>query len=402
MNKLFTYSLLLSLVFLFSCSKDEDGVLLPSDTYVKYYGNSYLNEAHEMIQTSDGGFILAGTTDNSSGKKSIIVVKVAANGNEEWSKTYNNTGDEISKHITTAIDGGYIVASTQTDLLGRETIYLTHINSTGDVLWKKDYFSQDSTSIEKVFPTSSGDYMVLANTTKYDSTNNNTSGFSDVMLMRVNVLGDSTWSKQYGGSGNDIGYDIEEKNGLNGFVIVGSSNTFQPPGLAQLNAFIFEINNVGNAIAPVYYGGFGDDAAYEVETVADGYLICGETQSNGSGAKDVYYFKTELNIYNLVFERYFGGQLNEIGNCITTTISGDYLIGASTESFGEGANDGYLIKVDAGGNEIFNSTYGGTGDENINDIISLDDGKIMILGSSNLNGNRMISLTKTKEDGSLN
>ena len=75
MNKLYTYSALLLLVVLFSCKKDESTLLEPSATFVKYYGDTYLNEAHEMINTSDGGFIMAGETGNASSKKSISFAK---------------------------------------------------------------------------------------------------------------------------------------------------------------------------------------------------------------------------------------------------------------------------------------------------------------------------------------
>lgn len=390
------------MVVLFSCKKDESTLLEPSDTFVKYYGDTYLNEAHEMINTSDGGFIMAGETGNASSKKSMFVVKVGSNGNEEWTKTYSNTNDEVAKHITLGLDGGYLLASTQVDVNNNQTIFFTKIGASGDIGWRRSYFINDSTSVEKVITTSDNEYLILANTTKYNFTNSNPSGKSDVLLMKLDVSGNFLWSKQYGGNDDEFGYDLEEKIALNGYVVVGSSISFAEPTQALTNAFIFQTNSVGTENGKITYGGTNIDIAYEVEPVSDGYLICGETQSNGNGDKDVYLFKVELNIFSLVFEKYFGGPGVDIGNAITSTSTGDFLIGATTNSIGNGANDAYLIKTDANGNELFVQTYGSTDDEKTNDIISLTDNKIIMLGSDNIGGNQMITLTKTKEDGSLN
>lgn len=390
------------MLFFFSCKKDESILLEPSDTFVKYYGNTYLNEAHEMINTNDGGFIMAGITENATSEKSMLVIKVGSNGNEEWTQNYSNSNNEVAKHIVLGLDGGYLLASTQADILGNETIFLTKIGETGITSWRKSYFVNDSTSIEKVIFTSDNEYLVLANTTKYNATNSNPSGKSDVLLMKMNVNGDFIWSKQYGGSDDDFGYDLEEKLALDGYVVVGSSVSFAEPTQALTNAFVFQTNTVGTENGKITYGGTNNDIAYEVEPVSDGYLICGETQSNGSGDKDVYLFKVGLNIFNLNFEKYFGGGGIDIGNAITSTSNGNYLIGATTNSLGNGANDAYLIKVDGFGNEVFSQTYGSTDDEKINDVISLTDNKIIMLGSNNIGGNQMITLTKTKEDGTLN
>lgn len=401
-NRIIVCNIMLSVVvLLFSCSKDDNDVLEPIDTYVKYYGNSYVNEAYEMIETSDGGFILAGKTENAISKKSVFVVKVAANGNEEWSRIYDNTLDEEAKHIANALDGGYILASTQIDNIGNQTIFLTKINSTGIVSWKNSYYVNDSTTIEKVIPTSDNGYLMLANTIKADATNNNPSGKSDILLVKTDLNGVVMWSRQYGGVNDDYGYDLEEK-ASNGYIVVGSTTSFSEPNQAQQNAFVVEVNLVGTEVGKFTYGGTSNDRGNEIEVVSDGYLICGETQSNGSGSSDVYYFKIGLNIYTVLFEKVFGGGGIDIGNCVTAISSGEFLIGGTTESFGNGLFDSYLIKVDASGNEVFSKTYGGVGEEKINDIINLNDNKILLLGTNSLGGNQMISLTKTKEDGELN
>jgi hypothetical protein len=401
MNKLSIYSLIVfAIVILSSCSKDE-AVLEPIDTYVKYYGNSYIDEAYEMLETADGGYIFAGKSENSNEEKSSIVIKVAANGNEEWSKTYGIADEEEAKHIVAAHDGGYIIGSNHVDALGNQTMYLTKIGESGNQQWRQQYMVNDSSLIEKVIATSDNHYLILSNTTK--ATANNNPGRFDVLLIKVDVSGNVVWSQQSGFDGDDLGFDVIEKLSLDEYVIVGtSSNSTLLGGFGGTDVLVFQANSVGNESGAVIYGGSLNEAAFAIEPVSDGYLICGETQSNGNGSKDVYYLKIGLNIFSLTFEKYFGGPGIDVGNCIAPSNSGQYLIGGTTESFGAGAFDSYLIKVDGSGNEIFNKTYGGSGDENINDIISLSDNKILMLGTNSLGGNQSISLIKAKEDGELN
>ena len=97
MNKNIIYLFLFTLIIFSSCSKDSDSLLEPEDTFVKYYGGSFINEAYEIVATSDGGFIFAGKTANSINQELILAIKVSASGNEEWSKTYANTNNEEAK-----------------------------------------------------------------------------------------------------------------------------------------------------------------------------------------------------------------------------------------------------------------------------------------------------------------
>lgn len=375
----------------------------PTDTYVKNYGDTYANNAYQLLNTSDGGFIMAGKTEDAASKKSIYVVKVAASGNEEWSKTYTNTNDEEAKSIIAGIDGGYVVASNQTDLLGNQTVFLTKIGATGSVSWRQSYFANDSTSVEKVIATSSDEYLMIGNSTKQESTNSNPSGKSDFVLIKVNSDGDFIDANQWGGVDDDFAYDIIENPGINSYVVVGSTNSFQPPPLDQTSVLIAEFGYPLSLKAKATHGGASDDIGNSIKLVSGGYVICGESQSNGNGAKDVYLVKLlESNLFGIVFESYLGGSGDDIGNSVTTTASGEYLIGGSTSSFGNGATDGFLIKADANGSEVFTQTYGSTGEESINDLISLSDNKIVLLGANNIGGNQMITLTKTKEDGTLN
>jgi hypothetical protein len=393
------------MVILFSCKKDESSLLEPSDTFVKYFGGTYDNDASQMIQTSDGGFILAGKTEGGSGLSTMFVVKISSEGNEEWSKSYSNSNEEEATSIISGINGGYVIASNQTDINGNQTVFLTKIGSTGSVSWRQSYFQNDSTSVEKVIATSSNEYVMIGNATKYDATNLNPSGKSDFVLIKVNSDGDLINSSQWGGIDDDFAYDIIESPSVNSFVVVGSTNSFQPPPLAQTSVQIAEFGYPLNLKSRSNYGGASDDIAKDIELLSDGYIICGESESNGNGGKDVYLLKTSFDIFNVIFEKYLGGSGDDIGNSLTKTSNGDFLIGGSTSSFGNGndaTNDGFLIKTNGSGNELFTQTFGHTGDENITDVLSLEDGKIALLGVSEVGGNTLITLTKTKEDGTLN
>ena len=90
------------------------------------------------------------------------------------------------------------------------------------------------------------------------------------------------------------------------------------------------------------------------------------------------------------FEKTYGGRYSDVGNAILVLDDG-FLIVGSSESYGRGQDDAYVVKVDKFGNRIFEKTYGKEGRDTANAVVELDDG-FVLGGTTTSFGNRVQSL----------
>ena len=261
--------------------------------WTKTYGGVQDDYANVVEQTNDGGFILAGYTNSfvaGADSGSIYLIKTDATGNIKWTSSLNGTtaiSDGYS--IKQTLDKGYILTGyTNSFSDPNGDAYLIKTDSNGTVSWTKTYGSSHVDWGNSVQQTSDGGYIV-AGSSSFDSTN-----LIDIYLIKTNAIGDTLWTKTYGGKGYDYGQAIEQtKDG--GYVITGYANNCDT---CSYNAYIMKTDENGNIIWANTYGGPGDDEANAVCQTSDGaYVVAGITNSFGAGDYDVYLIKTDINGY---------------------------------------------------------------------------------------------------------
>jgi len=163
---------------------------------------------------------------------------------------------------------------------------------------------------------------------------------------------DTLWTRTYG---EGIGYCVIETSDSS-LVIVGCSVYDYGPG-GDLR--LLKTNSDGDTIWTKTYGDTNyDDWGYSVrETPDGGFIIVGSTASLGAGDQDVWLLRTD-EFGDTLWTKTFGGDSSDVGKCIQITNDGGYIIVGSTESFGAGSEDIWLIKTDPDGNTLWTKTYG--------------------------------------------
>jgi TolB-like protein len=234
---------------------------------------------------------------------------------------------------------------------GSEDVYLVKTDGQRNVTWSKTYGGPGNDCGRCVRQTAEGGYIIAGNI--------ETSGRqSDVYLIKTNSSGDTVWTKTYGRELNDYGYSVQPVFG-GGYIIAGATASFD----SGANVYLIKTKPNGDTIWTRTFGGLDDDMGYSVQQSVDsGFVIAGYTRSSGAGAEDVYLIKTDAN-GNTVWTRTFGGQLYDVGRCVRQTKDGGFIVAGQTRSFGSESARVYLIKTDAGGNVIWTRATGRSFDD---------------------------------------
>ncbi|MFA7275056.1 MAG: T9SS type A sorting domain-containing protein [Crocinitomicaceae bacterium] len=214
--------------------------------WTKTYGGLDAEYANAVQQTSDGGYIITGSNGNTFGfgGSDFYLIKTDSLGNHIWSKTYGDTGFEEGKAVKQTTDGGYIIAGSSENTLGPlgPNFCLIKTNSVGDTLWAKLYGGSMIDECYDVQQTSDGGYIMVGKSFSFS-----TNGDYDVYVVKVNSQGIEQWSKTYGGSTtnhNEIGYSIQQTSD-NGFIITGE--TLYGFGVGLRNLYLIKTDSLGNS-----------------------------------------------------------------------------------------------------------------------------------------------------------
>jgi len=144
----------------------------------------------------------------------------------------------------------------------------------------------------------------------------------------------------------DQGHSVQQTND-GGYIISGITYSF---GNGDGDVYLIKTDGNGDSLWTKTFGGTGRDKGSSVQQTSDGgYIITGSTESFGNGEEDVYLIKTDVNGDSL-WTKTFGGSDEDEGHSVQQTSDGGYIISGRTYSFGNGEGDVYLIKTDSQGN----------------------------------------------------
>ncbi len=351
-------------------------------------------------QTNDGGYIMAGLHQVSATDFDYLAVKLNAVGDTLWTKTYGGIGDEESYAMQQTTDGGYIFAGIDSSSgLGSYNVYLVKTNTIGDTLWTRSYGGNQSDFAQAVQQTADGGYIVAGYTSSFGA------GEADIYLLKTDASGNLIWSKTYGGAHGDYGFAVKQTTD-GGYIVSGITSSFGISPYGNINdVYVLKTDASGNINWSKTYGQNGDDWSFGVVQTNDGgYAITGHTNTDSTAAlSDVYLIKTDAN-GDTLFTRSFGGSNYDKGTALIQTNDSGFVIAGSTYSFGNGTSDVYLIKTNKLGNIIFNSTFGGSGNDWAYAISQATDAGFTLAGYSDNFGvaNSSFYFIKTDEQGKGN
>ncbi len=309
-----------------------------------------------------------------------------------WTRTYGGSDGEEGMDVQQTSDGGYIFVGIGRSFgHGGPDAYLIKTDANGDTLWTRSYGGIEQDWGVSVCQTIDGGYVITGETNSFGAVE------FDVFLIKTDANGDTIWTRTFGGTNADIGKCVQQTTD-GGYIITGYTRSF---GAGDWDVWLIKTDTNGDTIWTRTFGGTSEDNGYFVQQTTDGgYIVTGSTQSFGAGIHDVYLIKTDMN-GDSVWTKTFGGSDIDFARCVQQTTDGGYIILGSTNSFsGNIWPDLWLIKTNSNGDTLWTRTHGGGDSESGCRVQQcFDEGYIISGYTHSYGGTRDAYVLKTNING---
>lgn len=367
----------------------------------KTLGGSSFESASGILETDQNKLLIlgsSGSTDlnlsNNIGSSDIVLIQTDNTGEIEWFKNYGGTKDDKAADIIKSSNGGYLIVGSTLSMdnqvsnaIGSSDVWILKVNNVGDLEWELtvgDTLWDDS---RKVIQNNEGDYLILSRSHKEETAD-------DFLLTKVDELGNLIWNKEYGGSQNEWPVTILETN--DGYILVGSSESndmMVTSNNGEIDFWILKIDKSGNKLWDKSYGGLGSEVAASSIITNDGnILVIGRAYSLNPGENNGDYRLIKLDTDgNLLWDKTYGGSEIDNPSQISELDNGDLLIvGFSSSSDGDlitnnGNNDFWILQLSNDGDIINSLSIGGTNSDRLTNV-TISNERILVAGHSSSSG----------------
>ena len=369
---------------------DEKGEL----DWQKSFGGAGADLLQAVRLTRDGGFILAGTSDSKKGdhkkddgfgKEDFWIIKLNAKGGEQWQRTIGGSGQELLQSIVPTSDGGYLLAGSsssaksekltagQPDPFGKSEAgfgnldyWAVKLDPEGKIEWQKAFGGQYADQLRSAVQTRDGGYLLGGSSNSPESGNKSEKcyGMSDYWVVKLDAKGELEWQKVYGGEGDDqLQAVLQARDG--NFLLAGSSSSATTGNKNASNGrgtdfWMLKVDTSGEVIWQKTYDIGNTDLLTSLEESRDGSLLLGgHAQSEAyvtrkkdrEGINDYIAIKTDDKGEEQWTQTVGSGGEDILRKAIETRDGGYILAGTSMGSpsrdrySGQGRNDFWVVKL---------------------------------------------------------
>ena len=340
------------------------------------YGGADNDGFWDVIQASDGGYVLAGQTRSFGGGRRGYAVKTDDEGAVEWD--WVDTDRNPSAFIKAfELDDGYLFSGqAEGTSLVTFDYWLVKTDFDGTVEFSKTYAGPGRyVNARDAIPTADGGFAITGEVTP-------SGRFVECYLVKTDGNGDEQWTKSYGTSGYESAFALLQ-TADDGFLLGGRANdgSLSPP----YDHLLVKTDADGIEQWRKRFSRPGDQRIQALAAAIDGYLLAGFTNHDTAGDYDVFLVKTDFD-GNVVWEKTYGGAALDRAFAIVATADGGYALVGETESSGAGGGDGYLVTVDADGAEQMTVTFGGPDRDRLFGVVRTSDSGYALAGLTRSTG----------------
>ena len=338
------------------------------------FGSTEKNESgHSIMQKQDSNFVVLGNVDND-----VLMVEFDNKGDVLWSQSYGGSQLDEAYHFELTSDGGYIISgSTQSYGFGGSDIWLIKSGPNGLIEWNTYIGTEYDEQGGQIIQTEDNGYLVVGNRTHEQRED------SDVWLIKTNSQGDSIWTKTYGGLGDDIGSDIIQIEN-NGYILVGSTKSYEEE---DYDILIVKIDDSGNEEWVRSYGNGSNDIGQAIiQSRDEGFMVQFLVESYGDGNSATGLMKLD-SAGDILWTSAFGGTVNTQSKMFSKINSNEYISVCSQIDYSTNTSNAWMIKIDDNGEIVWEKIFGKHGKDDGFSAIPTLDGGFIITGRSNSSEN---------------
>jgi len=334
-----------------------------------------------------------------------------SNGTLGLIQTFGGSKNDVAQSVIATLDGGFAVIGYTQSMDGDVSdkldesfdFWVLKFNSEANLEWNKTYGGSGDDRGYDIIQTSDNGFAILGYTDSSDGDITINNGFRDFWLAKLDASGNLTWQKSFGFPGADEGTAIIETSD-NNFLISGVLDVTSSGGQGNLGRFVMEhaggdywaikVSSSGDLIWSRFYGGsFTDSPTGIIENNNNEFIFVGGSDSNdvditnNKGSYDFWVVKSEAG-GNMIWEKSFGGSEIDEARGIVSTYDGSHIIVGDTRSneqdvsLNNGAADLWIIKISDDGDLIWNRSIGGSNFDVSRSINKTSDNGFIIAGSS--------------------
>jgi hypothetical protein len=287
------------------------------------WNNTYDNLANERVysvkETLDGGYVACGRSGNGS-VTDAYVIKTDINGDTLWTRTFgSSTYFDVTHSILQSSDGGYAICGTTDNPVTDQDVWLIKTDMYGDTIWTKSYNSVDTVTFwdtqgwhtiavhgsdigYSVKQTNDGGYIITGTTTLSPGiVNSNGSFFGEYsFLIKTDGNGDLVWMEYYGSSNSHmISSNSVEQTNDGGYIFTGSCDPYISN---NYSAYLIKTDINGSqecmrTYSTIHTNSNHDATGNSVRNTSDGgYIMIGKTQGiPPEVASDIFVVKVDSN-----------------------------------------------------------------------------------------------------------
>ncbi|HEY8542872.1 MAG TPA: hypothetical protein VIL29_10850 [Pseudothermotoga sp.] len=360
--KVFLFTLLFSIVGITT--------IFGVETWQKTFGGNNVDYGRCVLTINDGFLAVGSTSSYGAGGFDIYVLKIDIHGNRLWHKTFGGKADDFAFCVVKA-RGGYLIAGwTKSFGAGKSDVYILKIDEDGNKLWEKTYGGPGDDYAYQTLVIDNG-FVIVGSTRSFEGK------ASQAYVIKIDEEGEIVWEKNYGMESDEGLFSIEKT--ADGYLAVGQSNKS-----GNFDAYFLWLSESGEMIKEEYRGGPYEDFIYRIKrTVDGGYVAVGASESPQYNRN--FYVVRLNNEGKLSWERIYHGPKPDVARCVLEMADG-YLVFGSTNSYGAGYDDFYLLKIDSKGEKLWSKTYGGKGFDVGYCIATIPVGGFIMIGDTTSTG----------------